>query len=175
MRICLLTNQDLDAVPFPRDDWPCDPRPYLPEADWHVACLRKATSVEQVSRLIGKGFDLFFNLCDGAAGQDTPGIEVVRTLEAHGVAFTGATSAFYEPTREAMKQACRAEGIAAPRECSRAMPPTSSARRRRCAFRCSSSTTTAIRASTSRGARACARPRACASRRARSCAATAPR
>lgn len=114
VRICLLTNQDLDAVPFPRGDWPCDPRPYVPDAQWRVACLRKATSVEHVTRLVGEGFDLFFNLCDGAADQDTPGIEVVRTLEAHGVAFTGATSAFYEPSREAMKQACRAEGIATP-------------------------------------------------------------
>ena len=39
MRICLLTNQDLDADPFPEDDWPCDPRPFLPEATWHVATL----------------------------------------------------------------------------------------------------------------------------------------
>jgi D-alanine-D-alanine ligase-like ATP-grasp enzyme len=114
VRICLLTNQDLDAVPFPRGDWPCDPRPYFPDAEWRVACLRQASAVEQVARLVGEGFDLFFNLCDGAAGQDTPGIEVVRALEAHGVAFTGATSGFYEPSREAMKRACRAEGIAVP-------------------------------------------------------------
>jgi D-alanine-D-alanine ligase len=114
MRICLLTNQDLLADPFPRGDWPCDPRPYCPEAHWHVEYLRKATSVEQVTRLIDEDFDLFFNLCDGAADQDTAGIEVVLTLEKHGVAFTGATSEFYEPSREAMKQACRAEGIDAP-------------------------------------------------------------
>ena len=114
MRICLLTNQDLCAVPFPADDWPCDPRPFYPDAEWHVECLNKATSVEQVTRCIEQGFDVFFNLCDGAADQDTPGIEVVRTLERRGVAFTGATSEFYEPSREAMKQACRAEGIAFP-------------------------------------------------------------
>jgi D-alanine-D-alanine ligase len=114
MRICLLTNQDLFAVPFPAGDWPCDPRSYYPDADWHVECLTKATSVEQVVRRIEEGYDVFFNLCDGAADQDTPGIEVVRTLEAHGVAFTGATSEFYEPSREAMKLACRAEGIATP-------------------------------------------------------------
>jgi D-alanine-D-alanine ligase len=114
LRICLLTNQDLCAVPFPVDDWPCDPRPFCPEADWHVEYLRKATAVEQVVRCIERGFDVFFNLCDGAADQDTPGIEVVHTLERHGVAFTGATSEFYEPTREAMKRACRAEGIAFP-------------------------------------------------------------
>jgi hypothetical protein len=36
MRICLLTNQDLLADPFPADDWPCDPRPFYPEALWDV-------------------------------------------------------------------------------------------------------------------------------------------
>ncbi|MDQ6922694.1 MAG: D-alanine--D-alanine ligase [Pseudomonadota bacterium] len=38
----------------------------------------------------------------------------MKTLEEHGVAFTGATSEFYEPPREAMKLACRAESIATP-------------------------------------------------------------
>jgi D-alanine-D-alanine ligase len=114
MRICLLTNQDLLADPFPHTDWPCDPRPFYREAHWEVEYLKKPTSVEQVGRRIKEGFDLFFNLCDGAADQDTAGIEVVETLEAHGVAFTGATSEFYEPSREAMKHACRAEGIDTP-------------------------------------------------------------
>src|SRR6202162_3327385 len=114
MRICLLTNQDLLADPFASDDWPCDPRPFYPDAHWEVEYLKKPTSVEQVTRRIEQGFDLFFNLCDGAADQSIPGIEVVKTLEEHGVAFTGATSEFYEPSREAMKLACRAEGIDTP-------------------------------------------------------------
>ena len=114
MRICLLTNQNLLADPFPADDWPCDPRPFYPDAHWDVECLEKATSVKQVTRRIREGFDLFFNLCDGAADQNTPGIEVVKTLEEHGVAFTGATTEFYEPSRQAMKVACRAEGIDTP-------------------------------------------------------------
>jgi len=103
MRICLLTNQDLLAVPFASDDWPCDPRPYYPDADWQVECPKKSTAVKQISRRIRQGCDLFFNLCDEAADQNIQGIEVVRTLEAHGVAFTGATSEFYEPSCEAMK------------------------------------------------------------------------
>ncbi|NNC86930.1 MAG: D-alanine--D-alanine ligase [Akkermansiaceae bacterium] len=115
MRICLLTTQDLDADPFPDDDWPCDPRPFLPEADWHVAPLVKKTSVQTVTALVESGkFDLFFNLCDGAADEGTPGIEVVETLERLGVPFTGATSAYYEPTREEMKAACRRAGIPTP-------------------------------------------------------------
>ena len=70
MRICLLTTQDLDADPFPEDDWPCDPRPFLPEADWHVVALEKRTCTETVTALVERGeFDLFFNLCDGAADE----------------------------------------------------------------------------------------------------------
>lgn len=115
MRVCLLTTQDLDGDPFPEDDWPCDPRPFLPEASWHVAQLVKRDSVVAVTRLIESGrFDLFFNLCDGAADEDSPGIEVVETLERLQVPFTGATSNYYEPTREQMKVACRSQGIATP-------------------------------------------------------------
>ena len=116
LRICLLTTQDLDADPFPEDDWPCDPRPFLPEARWEVATLEgKLDSVRQVRKLIAEDrFDLFFNLCDGAADQDIPGIEVVEALESSGVPFAGASSNFYEPTRIQMKEACAAVGVAAP-------------------------------------------------------------
>jgi D-alanine-D-alanine ligase len=110
----LLTTQDLDAEPFPEDDWPCDPRPFVPEATWCVETLKKATSVQQVERCIENGYDLYFNLCDGAADQDVPGIEVVHTLERHNVPFSGASSVFYEPTRLQMKEACKREGIPTP-------------------------------------------------------------
>ena len=116
MRICLLTTQDLDADPFPEDDWPCDPRPFLPDDEWTVVVLEKETSVEQTEQHIAAGYDLYFNLCDGAADEDdVPGIEVVHTLEMHGVPFVGSTSPFYEPSREQMKRACAAEDIATPR------------------------------------------------------------
>lgn len=117
MRICLLTNQDLDRLPLPDGDWPCDPRPYLPEADWTLAVLvDKASGPVQTRALLEQRFDLYFNLCDGAEGQrDVPGIEVVQVLEEAGVPFTGATSSFYEPTRMQMKEACARAGIATPR------------------------------------------------------------
>jgi D-alanine-D-alanine ligase-like ATP-grasp enzyme len=116
VRICLLTYQDLDAKPFPDDDYPCDPRPFLPEEDWHVETLCADDSpVKRVEALISEGFDVFFNLCDGD-GREFPGIDVVRALEAHGVPFTGPTSAFFDPTRRQMKDACRRVGIAAPKD-----------------------------------------------------------
>jgi hypothetical protein len=115
MRICLLTDQDLDADVFPADDFRCDPRPFLPDADWQLAhVVDDKSSVKAVEALIEEGFDLFFNLCGGSASDDYPGIEVVRTLEKHGAIFTGPTSAFYDPTRQQMKRACRRAEIATP-------------------------------------------------------------
>ena len=116
LRICLLTTQNLDMDPFPADDWPCDPRPFLPEAQWnYVAMKKKASAADTVAGLVGSGkYDVFFNLCDGADGEDKPGIEVVETLERLRAPFTGATSNYYEPTRECMKEVCRQHGIATP-------------------------------------------------------------
>ena len=113
-RICLLTDQELDVDPFPEDDWPCDPRPFLPDADWTLLTLEKETCVVEVTRAANRGFDLFFNLCDGAWDEGRVGIEVVQTLEALDVPFTGADSGFFEPSREAMKRVCRAWGIDTP-------------------------------------------------------------
>jgi len=114
VRICLLTYQDLDAEDFPSSDWPCDPRPFVPEAMWHVAVLEKATAARRVRALVQQGFDVFFNLCDAAPEEDEPGIGVVRALERQGVPFTGATSAYFNPSRVAMKRAARRLGVPTP-------------------------------------------------------------
>jgi D-alanine-D-alanine ligase len=114
MRIVLFTDQDLDADPFPADDWPCDPRPYIPEAEWSVVTLEKTSAVLQVTKACRNRPDVVFNLCDGAWDEPRPGIEVVKTLERLGIPFTGAASDFYEPSREVMKRVCRAWGVDTP-------------------------------------------------------------
>jgi D-alanine-D-alanine ligase len=114
MRICLLTTQDLDSEDLPEHDWPCDPRPFMSEATWELEVLEKETAVQRVIARSREGFDLFFNLCDGAWDEETPGIEVVKTLEQLEQVFTGADSLFYEPSRETMKRVCRAWGIDTP-------------------------------------------------------------
>jgi D-alanine-D-alanine ligase len=115
LRICLLTDQDIaSGLPLPADDWPCDPRPYLPEARWDVLTLEQEDAVPRLMDASREGYDVFFNLCDGAWDEARPGIEVVFALERLGVAFTGAHSGCYEPSREAMKRVCDALGIRAP-------------------------------------------------------------
>ncbi|MDH3270129.1 MAG: SET domain-containing protein-lysine N-methyltransferase [Gemmatimonadota bacterium] len=113
-RICLLTDQELDLDPLPDDDWPCDPRPFLPDADWTLLTLEKESCVTEIVRAAHQGYDLFFNLCDGAWDEGRVGIEVVQTLEQLEVPFTGADSQFFEPSREAMKRVCYAWGLDTP-------------------------------------------------------------
>jgi D-alanine-D-alanine ligase-like ATP-grasp enzyme len=112
MRIGILTYDDTDlTAPHPEEPVPCDPRPFVPGAEWSEHLLEKETAVPALIRLAQEPFDLFFNFCDGSWDSDAPGIEVVQTLERLDVPFTGADSGFYDPTREAMKRVAAAWGI----------------------------------------------------------------
>lgn len=115
LRICLLTDAYAGSEsPIKDVDLPCDPRPWMPEAEWTWVELSRATAVARVMELSREGHDVFFNLCDGSWDEDRPGIEVVQALERLDQAFTGATASFYDPSREAMKRACHAWGLDTP-------------------------------------------------------------
>ena len=79
--------------------------------------LTKETAVARLTELSREGYDVFFNLCAGAWDEDSPGIEVVQALERLNLPLTGATSAYYEPSREAMKRVCSALGDWIPQLC----------------------------------------------------------
>ena len=57
MRICLLTTQDLDAVPFAADDWPCDPRPFLPDEAKAISGSVTPISADKAATAILRGVD----------------------------------------------------------------------------------------------------------------------
>lgn len=115
MRVCLLFDGD-EGVLAERGgvDLPGGPHTHLPEPEWTLQPLFHDDALERLAERLAEGYDAFFNLCDGAADEERPGIDVVRGLEAAGVAFTGATSDFYEPSRDAMKTACARAGVGAP-------------------------------------------------------------
>lgn len=115
MRIAILhPSYEGSNEPFAKLDPPCDPSAYISGCECVDFQIRKATAVRQVIQIARMGFDVAINLCDGAWDQDTAGIEVVMALERLNVAFTGAGSLFYEPSREAMKMACHAAGVRFP-------------------------------------------------------------
>ena len=115
MRIALLTYDytELDS-PLSENEVKCDPRPFVPEAEWVEIELAKETAVHTILGFPRDRYDLFFNFCDGSFDSDAPGIDVVRALERLDVPFTGADSRFFDPSREAMKRVCAAWGIDTP-------------------------------------------------------------
>lgn len=115
MKICILYDSYAQSnSPLKEVDLPCDPAPFLAGHDYTRVVIHKATAVKQIIELSRQGFDLFLNLCDGAWDEDRPGVEVAQALERLGLAFTGADSAFFEPSREKMKLVCHYWGIGTP-------------------------------------------------------------
>ena len=113
--LCILrSSYQGTSSAFSQHDPAMDPARFLPGWRLDTVLVCKRTAREQLGRLAGAGYDAFINLCDGAADEETAGIEVVRELERLGLPFTGARSDFYEPTRAAMKEACAAAGVPAP-------------------------------------------------------------
>ena len=115
MKIAILhpCNEDSSA-PYGQLEPTRDLSLLLPDEIWAHFNIRKATAVRQVIQIVREGFDVAINLCDGAWDEDTVGIEVVQALERMNVAFTGAGSSFYDPSREAMKMACHSAGVKFP-------------------------------------------------------------
>jgi D-alanine-D-alanine ligase len=115
MQVAILhPSYDGSNAPFKDLDPECDPARFLPEAEITPFYIGKATAVRQICEIARMGFDVAINLCDGAWDEDRAGIEVVRTLERCNLAFTGAGSLFFDPSREAMKMAAHAAGVKFP-------------------------------------------------------------
>jgi D-alanine-D-alanine ligase len=76
--------------------------------------LHRPRVLEELKSLADRRYDVFLNMCDGAADENRPGMDVVLALESLNLPFTGAASHYYEPTREQMKSVCRRNGTLAP-------------------------------------------------------------
>jgi len=71
--------------------------------EWELQILRRPVR-DKIRELANTGkYDVYFNLCDGPLEGSSPGIDVVQTLEEFNLAFTGADSHCYDPTREEMQ------------------------------------------------------------------------
>ena len=117
MRICLLTNQDLDDPTFVKTIGRVIRDHFCPTTNGTLQFLEKNTNQLRKSKhSLKKALIYFLTYATGQKTNSTiPGIEVIQTLEKHGVPFTGATSTCYEPTRKEMKDACTKHGIATPK------------------------------------------------------------
>ena len=115
MKICILDpSYENSDSPMKDYDPLSDVIRHLEGHECETVYIDKAKGVRQIVELSRRDFDVFINLCDGAWDEDRAGVEIVQTMERLGLAFTGATSSFFEPSRETMKKVCHFWGIKAP-------------------------------------------------------------
>lgn len=108
MYICVLSS------PPDSDDLPYDPSSYFSNFQWEHFIPHPENFKDEIDSLMAKGVDIFVNLCDGTPDDELSGIGLVNYLEECGVAFTGASSKFFDPSRQEMKQASVSANVPIP-------------------------------------------------------------
>ena len=109
MYICVLSS-----VPDDPNDAPYDPSPYMDGYKWKHHLLDPVDVEQQMQDLINEGVDVFVNLCDGTPDDALSGIGLVQLMEDYGLAFTGAGSKFFDPSRQEMKVYAKKANVPSP-------------------------------------------------------------
>ena len=85
MRVCVLYDDET---------WGFTPAEFIAHypCEWEMLTLSrpvfdKLKAIKEQNR-----FDVYFNLCDGAADEDYPGLDVVQAMEELNMPFTGSDS-----------------------------------------------------------------------------------
>ena len=101
MHVCVMYDEAYDF----------DPTPFLKDHTWDLITVRRP--VDRIVRDLAERdeYDVYLNLCDGAADENFPGLDLVQALEKYNLPFTGGGSEFYDPTREHMQAVAEEHGI----------------------------------------------------------------
>jgi len=109
MYICVLSS-----VPEDPNDTPYDPSPYMNGYKWKHHRVDPVDAEKQILDLVNEGVDVFVNLCDGTPDDALSGVGLVQLMEDLGLAFTGAGSKFFDPSRQEMKVYAKKANVPSP-------------------------------------------------------------
>ncbi len=102
MRVCVLYDEETYGF---------TPAEFLKKFDWEMVTLSRPVMKKLGALAKENRFDVYFNLCDGAADEDYPGLDVIQAMEELNMPFTGASSNCYDPSREEMQEKADKNGI----------------------------------------------------------------
>lgn len=109
MYLCVLSS-----IPDDPNDKPYDPTPHMNGFKWIHHPMHPKGVEKQIRELMNEGVDVFVNLVDGTPDDPLSGIGLVTIMEKLGVAFTGADSTFFDPSRQEMKSYAKKSNVPAP-------------------------------------------------------------
>ena len=115
MKVCVLQpDYSTSGVDYRHYDPARDLTRLLPGHQVDHVALHKLTVYKQLRALSRQGYDIFVNLTDGYLEWDIPSIDVIHSLDALGLPYTGPTAALYHPAKELMKYVAHIAGVRIP-------------------------------------------------------------
>ena len=109
MYLCVLSS-----IPDDPNDKPYDPSAHMRGLKWLHHPMHHKGVEKQIRGLLDEGVDVFINLVDGTPDDPLSGIGLVQMMEKMGVAFTGADSKFFDPSRQEMKSYAKKANVPTP-------------------------------------------------------------
>lgn len=109
MYLCVLSS-----IPDDPNDVPYDPSAHMTGLKWKHHPMHPKGVEKQLRDLTNEGVDVFINLVDGTADDPLSGIGLVQMMEKMGLAFTGADSKFFDPSRQEMKAYAKKANVPTP-------------------------------------------------------------
>lgn len=109
MYLCVLSS-----IPDDPNDKPYDPSAHMHGFKWKHHPMHHKGVEKQIRELLSEGVDVFINLVDGTPDDPLSGIGLVQMMEKLGVAFTGADSKFFDPSRQEMKSYAKKANVPTP-------------------------------------------------------------
>lgn len=115
MKVCVLQpDYSTSSVDYANYDPPRDLSALLPGHTVDHVALNKRSTYKQLKALSRQGYDIFVNLCEGYLEWDVPSIDVIHSLDALELPYTGPTAMLYDPPKVLMKYVAHTMGVATP-------------------------------------------------------------
>jgi D-alanine-D-alanine ligase len=116
MNVCVLQpDYTGSTVDYRQYDPPRDLAPLLPGHRVDHLFLRKTTTYRQLREAAAAHpYDIFVNLCEGYLDWDVPSADVIWSLDALGLPYTGPCLRLYDPSKELMKYVAHTRGVPFP-------------------------------------------------------------
>lgn len=115
MKVCVLQpDYSTTDVDYKNYDPARNLAPLLPSDQVDHVLLNKLTTYKQLKDLRKSKYDIFINLCEGYLDWSVPSIDVINTLDALNLPYTGPNSILYDPPKPLMKYVAYCGGVKTP-------------------------------------------------------------
>ena len=115
MKVCVLQpDYSTSEVDYKNYDPLRNLKHLLPGYTVENVALNKLTVYSQLKKLRKENYDVFVNLCEGYLDWSVPSIDVIHSLDALNLPYTGPTALLYDPPKTLMKYVATTVNVLTP-------------------------------------------------------------